>query len=273
MPSTMSESTTRFTVAIEGFSAFERSALASFFRLATGSAGAYHRVDDIEHADLVIADADHRPVLERIARDGRLRDTVFIGGQPPAGALAWMSRPIVPNRIVRELDALVANRQAAFEPPPEPLAARELDLLDAPADEGAALRRHGRLALVVEDSGIARKFLAMRLERAGYTVHAARSGELAIELVRHHAYAVVCVDVVLGPPGSIDGLRVCQYIKQRTDTPGGVRPGVLVVTGLAGPMDKVRGQLAGCDAWLTKPLNDDEFVAALRRFDPTIVIA
>jgi two-component system, cell cycle response regulator len=50
--------------------------------------------------------------------------------------------------------------------------------------------------------------------------------------------------------------------------PGGIAPAVLLVTGLSGSMDRVRGDLAGCDAYLTKPLMEDEFLAALRLLDP-----
>jgi DNA-binding response OmpR family regulator len=41
-----------------------------------------------------------------------------------------------------------------------------------------------------------------------------------------------------------------------------------MVTGLSGAMDRVRGSLAGCDAYLTKPLSDDELLHALRLLDP-----
>ncbi len=37
----------------------------------------------------------------------RLGQTVFIGGQAPAGAVAWTARPIDPLQVMRELDALV----------------------------------------------------------------------------------------------------------------------------------------------------------------------
>ncbi len=67
----------------------------------------------------------------------------------------------------------------------------------------------GRDVLVVEDSAIARKFLALRLQRLGYRVHLADHGEEAIEMVARQSFAVAFVDVVLGSPGSMDGLRVC----------------------------------------------------------------
>ena len=40
-----------------------------------------------------------------------------------------------------------------------------------------------------------------------------------------------------------------------------------MVTGLASSSDRVRGSLAGCDAYLSKPLAESEFIAALREVD------
>ena len=44
-----------------------------------------------------------------------------------------------------------------------------------------------------------------------------------------------------------------------------------MVTGLDGATDRVRGSLAGCDAYLTKPLHEAEFIAALQQVDPEFV--
>jgi CheY-like chemotaxis protein len=263
-----------FAVAIEGFSPFERGALASYFRLAAGRQPAYRLVEDLERADFVIADADQRTALDVVQRGGRERETVFVGAQAPSGALAWLQRPIEPNRIVRELDNLVAAHRRGLAPAAEPVPTpAQAENAAAPADWREGRAGGGREVLVVEDSTIARKFLAQRLQRLGYRVQVARSGELALELLRMRAFAIVFLDVVLGQPGSMDGLRLCQFIKQRSEPPQGVHPAVVMVTGLSGAMDKVRGSLAGCDAYLTKPLLDDELKAALRKLDPAFEIA
>jgi len=44
----------------------------------------------------------------------------------------------------------------------------------------------------------------------------------------------------------------------------------VMVTGLAAEMDRVRGTLAGCDAYLTKPLAEEEFLDTLRTLDPML---
>ena len=280
-----------YTVALEGFSAFERNSLASFFRLAAQRSPAYVQVSEAGTSDFLVADADHGASLATVKRGQRTGDTVFVGKSAPPGAMAWLPRPIDPMLIVRELDSLVELRHASPAPLPgrapagsaaiaaidlSRLDVQEVDLLLPEADtafQAAALaesppRDAAREVLVVEDSAIARKFLQLRLQRLGYRVQTSASGEDALDILQHRWFPIVFVDVVLGPAGSIDGLRVCRHIKQRAAQPGAAPTAVVLVTGLAGSSGRARGSLAGCDAYLTKPLMEAEFIATLKRIDP-----
>lgn len=283
-----------FTVAIEGFSAFERQALASFFRLAARRSPAFRQVDEPGMADFLIADADHAASVAAVRRGQRVEDTVFIGAAAPEGAAAWLPRPIDPVHVMRALDELVELRLSAPEPPSAmmDLDPMEVDTLrgglddlpqrreppapaaeaaPAPAPAPAASRPRGgggREVLLVEDSPIARQFLKQRLQHLGYRVIECASGEAALELLSRRTFEMVFLDVVLGPPGSIDGLQLCQRLKQRGAQRAGLRTVVVMVTGLDGATDRVRGSLAGCDAYLTKPLHESEFIATLLQVDP-----
>ena len=126
----------------------------------------------------------------------------------------------------------------------------------------------GRDVLVVDDSAIARKFLKLRLEQLGYRVQLASNGEQALEMITHHAFALVFVDMVLGPANSVDGLQVCQFAKQRPAFGATSTPGVVVVTGQTSSTHRVRASLAGCDGFLTKPLIEAEFITTLNKTDP-----
>lgn len=276
----------RYSVALAGFSEFERSALASFFRLAAQRSPAYEQVDDPAHADFLIADADLASALAAVQRAGRGADTVFVGASAPPGSMAWLSRPIDPMHIVRELDVLVSQRRALpslYADPVEPADEAGVDLLldihasfqaAATAPEQVALAPgrggQGREVLVVEDSAIARRFLEQRLQRLGYRVQLATSGEEALERLAQHRFTIVFVDLKLGPPGRIDGLQLCQTIKHRAAGDAGpAEAKVVIVTGQTSASDRVRGSLAGCDAYLVKPLMETEFMAALREVDPS----
>lgn len=75
------------------------------------------------------------------------------------------------------------------------------------------------------------------------------------------------IDIVLGPRSRLDGLRICQHVKHHSDF-AGRGPKVILVTSLSGATDRVRGSLAGCDAYLIKPVMKTELLQVLRTLDP-----
>lgn len=253
----------RYTVALQGFSEFERNALASFFRLGQQRVPAYVQCSSPVESDFVIADADNHAALNAVNDAHRIQDTIFIGARAPAGAPACLPRPIEPTRILRELDLLLEARLALLDEP------RAIDLAPKPprvlSGDGG---QHGDV-LVLDDSRIALKFLQSRLQGLGYRVHAVQSADEAMALLETQPFSLVFVDIDLGHDSALDGLAVCQHLKRRLRHPGGIAPRVAVVTGSTSPVDRVRGDLAGCDAYLTKPLMEAEFMTALGHLDPT----
>ena len=269
----------RYTVAVDGFSAFERSTLSSFFRLAARRSPSYVEVPEADRCDFVIADADQAAALSNAASSGRTGITVFIGKQAPEGAMAWLARPIDPMHIMRELDALVEQRHTVPGALDEPEGALDLDLLldDLPfaADAPAILALNspapsGPDVLVVEDSAIARRFLQVRLQQLGYAVYLATDAQEAVAWLRSRAFALVFLDVALGPAGGLDGLNLCQMLKHDAAFAITRAAKVIIVSGLSGAMDRVRGSLAGCDAYLTKPVDDAELQRTVLGLDPTL---
>src|SRR5262245_53598500 len=109
----------RYTVALQGFTSFERGALASFFRLAASRTPAYVEAERLDDCDFVVADGDDTRSVQAVRNAGRMADAVFIGAQTP-GAMATLARPVDPLQLVRELDALAQVRRDAAvrgEPP------------------------------------------------------------------------------------------------------------------------------------------------------------
>ena len=96
-------------VALLGFSSFERSSLQAAFRLSARRAIGYEIVDRLEDCRFAVADTDTAGFLEAVRRVRRLRSTVFVGAQTPAGAQAWVMRPLDPAKVVHELDLLDAR--------------------------------------------------------------------------------------------------------------------------------------------------------------------
>jgi CheY-like chemotaxis protein len=266
---------------LQGFSAFERSALASYFRLASNRSPSYEQVDSLADSQFVIADADHAGVVQSIVRAGRVGETVFIGARAPDNATAWMMRPIDPLHVMRELDAMVAvktverapatvaSRAPLRAPPAGPRPTRRASDSGDPAPRGAAgllrLAEHtapagrdgrGAEALLVDDSEIALRFLETRLQRHGLHTQRATSSGRALEVLAQRNFDFVFLDVELGSASELDGLALCQHIKrQHHPIGGGPLPVVVMVSAHHAELDRVRGMLAGCDAYLAKPLD------------------
>lgn len=120
--------------------------------------------------------------------------------------------------------------------------------------------------LVVDDSDIALKFMRNRLTRFGFRTDLVNSGEEALGRMNTRPYRFVFLDVMME---GMDGYQTCRAIKQRKYSEG-KPPVVVMLTSRGGTIDKIRGTLAGCDAYLTKPLNERDLIAVLAKHDRTV---
>ena len=136
-------------------------------------------------------------------------------------------------------------------PPAPPTAAVAMPAIDA-AD----------WVLVVDDNLTVREFMRNKLSPFNFNVDYAESGEQAVGLTGQRRYACVFLDVVM--PG-IDGYQVCKLIKSKKTQ---VKTHVVMLTSKGSPFDKIRGAMAGCDAYLTKPVNEEKLLETIVRFLP-----
>jgi CheY-like chemotaxis protein len=111
-------------------------------------------------------------------------------------------------------------------------------------------------ALLVDDSEVALRFLETRLQRWGMQIDRASSSRKAIELLAQRDYDFVFVDLELGEDSELDGLSLCQHIKRHQGEGAALGSSVFIVSAHQTELDRVRGALAGCDAYLGKPLQD-----------------
>jgi twitching motility two-component system response regulator PilG len=63
----------------------------------------------------------------------------------------------------------------------------------------------------------------------------------------------------------MDGYKVCKLIKAEKTTRS---TPVVMLTGKTSPFNKVRGVMAGCDRYLTKPVVAEELRTVLRKYIP-----
>ena len=254
-------------VALVGFTSFERATFESFFRLASRRSPAYAYSDRLDDCELVIADSDRESVMVELAAAGKLDRALLIGAQRRHGALQ-LPRPMNLMAVMRALDrlcdpaagpALAELRASGLPTAPVLVAVAEAvtepgTLSEPPPLREAVVMDH---ILVVDDSDVALRFMTKRLNRFGYEIHLARSGEDALRRMDGQHFEFVFLDVMMD---GMDGYQTCKLIKKRGYPNGRPPPTVVMVTSLTGAMDKMRGTLAGCDAYLTKPLVDNDLL-------------
>ncbi|MBE9593792.1 MAG: response regulator [Proteobacteria bacterium] len=111
----------------------------------------------------------------------------------------------------------------------------------------------GEKILIVEDDPMNMELFRDLLEVKGYIIYEAVEANEAIEQSRENKFALILMDIQL--PG-MDGLTATKIIKEQSknkNTP------IVALTAYAMKGDKERIEGAGCDGYITKPINTKEF--------------
>ncbi|MFH0775194.1 MAG: response regulator [bacterium] len=114
--------------------------------------------------------------------------------------------------------------------------------------------------LVVEDTPLNMELCRDLLEVAGYIVYEATDARQAIEQAKQERFDLILMDIQL--PG-MDGLSATMIIKGESinkDTP------IVALTAYAMAGDKEKIEAAGCNGYLTKPINTKEFARSVAGF-------
>lgn len=114
------------------------------------------------------------------------------------------------------------------------------------------------LVLVVDDNPQNLQVLGPMLEKKGYDVAFATSGEQALEFVAGETPDLVLLDIMM--PG-MDGYEVCQRLKEIKST---ASIPVIFLTAKSDTDDVVRGFEAGGVDYVTKPFNSAELLARVK---------
>lgn len=116
--------------------------------------------------------------------------------------------------------------------------------------------------LVVEDNDMNMQLVEYLLEEAGYGILKASSGEEALRLAASGSPSLVLMDIHL--PG-VDGLSVAREMKE---TEGMAEVPILALTAHAMRGDRDRFLEAGCDGYISKPIDVKTFIPSIRRYLP-----
>jgi DNA-binding response OmpR family regulator len=121
--------------------------------------------------------------------------------------------------------------------------------------------------LVADDDEDILQLLSFRLERAGYEIVLARSGDEALRLALELLPAVAILDGMM--PG-LDGFEVTRALRR---APATSTTPVILLTARAQASDIARGMAAGADEYVKKPFDARDLVDRVDRLLRPQVIA
>ena len=109
--------------------------------------------------------------------------------------------------------------------------------------------------LLIEDDSAAAQSIELMLKSESFTVYTTDLGEEGIDLGKIYDYDIILLDLNLPDMSGFEVLRSLRISKVKTPT--------LILSGLGGIEDKVKGFGVGADDYMTKPFHRDELVARI----------
>ena len=110
--------------------------------------------------------------------------------------------------------------------------------------------------LLIEDDSATAQSIELMLKSESFNVYTTDLGEEGVDLGKLYDYDIIVLDLNLP---DMSGFHVLQRLRNSK-----VKTAIMIVSGLAGIDDKVRGFELGADDYLTKPFHKDELIARLR---------
>src|ERR1700675_3562152 len=109
--------------------------------------------------------------------------------------------------------------------------------------------------LLIEDDGATALSIELMLKSGGFNVYTTDLGEEGVDLGKLYDYDIILLDLNLPDMSGFEVLRSLRVSKVKTP--------ILILSGLAGIDDKVKGLGFGADDYMTKPFHKGELVARI----------
>lgn len=285
-----------YSVEVLGFTDTEQTVLASVFGLSSRRVPKFlrHSLADAP-PDIFLVDANDPAAIKQLSYRNEARKIPVIMVGDSDGGTGWpvQPRPIRWMKLFQAFDAAIAAPtaeiparsaqtgapamttpsvtpvkepaivQASAKPLPEILTRKTVP----PAGERTAVFQarspQADWVLVVDDNQTVREFMKSKLAAFNFNVDYAENGEQAVGFTGQKYYTCIFLDVVM--PG-IDGYQVCKLIKSNKTAQ---KTAVVMLTSKDSPFDKIRGSMSGCDAYLTKPVDEEKLLETIVKFLPT----
>ncbi len=114
----------------------------------------------------------------------------------------------------------------------------------------------GTRVLLIEDDNATARSIELVLASEGMICDTAENGEEGIEIAKLYPYDVVILDLMLPKMGGHEVLLRLRSAK--------IKVPVLILSGLSGTEQKIKGLGFGADDYLTKPFNRGELIARIQ---------
>ncbi len=126
-----------------------------------------------------------------------------------------------------------------------------------PVDVSESYVGGGEKILIVDDDPMQREVSSRLLERLGYIVTTADSGEAAVETIRHAPHDLVILDMIM--PGGIDGAETFRRIRE-------IHPDqkAVIASGYAESERVAHAQKMGVGTYVKKPFGGKTIAAVIR---------
>ncbi|MBL8230314.1 MAG: response regulator [Bryobacterales bacterium] len=144
-------------------------------------------------------------------------------------------------------------------------------IAQAPATDGAnrlstngtgSNRHEGAAVLLAEDNHINQLVATRILENAGYRVQVAKNGIEAVQACEESRFDLALLDIQMPEMG---GMEAIARIRERERETGAEYLPVIALTAHALPADRERFLAAGMNAYVSKPIDSAELIAAIER--------
>lgn len=264
--------TNEYSIVFIGFSDTERKLIDAAIKLSEKLKDPLLKrvdVNQFNSANVVIIDERYtddsyhdinKKVLETL--DDKL--LVRVDSNPSTFAHSHISRPILwfklPSIITASWKEKTANKTQKTPESARPKVQRA----PAPSNKAAPISPNPsttesslKSILVVDDSQTTRDHLKSFIEKKGYKAVVAASVKQATSLFTSQEFDCVLMDVVMPNEDGYDGCKQIKKLASPKQIP------VVMLTSKSSPFDKLRGKMAGCDAYLTKPTTLDKLFSTI----------
>ncbi|MCJ2054781.1 response regulator transcription factor CtrA [Methylobacterium sp. J-070] len=109
--------------------------------------------------------------------------------------------------------------------------------------------------LLIEDEATIAQSIELMLKSENFNTYTTDLGEEGVDLGKLYDYDIILLDLNLPDMSGYEVLRSLRVAKVKTP--------ILILSGMAGIEDKVKGLGFGADDYLTKPFHKDELVARI----------